>query len=171
MRNFFSIITDKLSKITYKNISILTKNIKDDNIIIKLISKFILPILILFVVYLFDEWEGRSIISFGDNRFDISIVSLFLGGFAGTYFVLMVSKYIQHVPVLSYLGRHSIVVLLTHLLYLFLFRNLLFQMGIRQDSISLNLYVFLAIMLLEIPSIKFCVKFLPYCFAQKDLWK
>lgn len=131
----------------------------------------VLSLLLLVGVFFYDEWEGRSIIIFGDNKFDIGVLSLILGGVSGTYFVLMVSKYIQHVPLVSYLGRYSIVVLLTHLLYLFLFRNLLFQMGVNQDSNVLNLFLFFSIMFLELPTIKFCVKFLPYCFAQKDIWK
>ena len=52
MRNFFSIITDKLSKTTYKSTFTVTKNINDDNIIINLISKFVLPILMLFGFYI-----------------------------------------------------------------------------------------------------------------------
>jgi len=128
-----------------------------------------LSLIVLVGVYLFDEWQGRSVIAFGNNEFDISIMSLYLGGFAGTYFVLMVSKYLQHVPGISYIGRYSIVVLLTHLLYMFVFRNALYQLGIPQEDIILNLFVFITIMLLEFPLIKFCIKYLPYCFAQKDL--
>ena len=37
------------------------------------------------------------------------------------------------------------------------------------SSTGLNLFVFIAIMLLELPTIKLCIKYLPYCFAQKDL--
>lgn len=123
-------------------------------------------------IYLYDEWGGAENISYGDNEFDISIVSLYLGGFAGTYFVLMVSKWLRYVPVVTYIGRYSIVVLLTHLLYLFAFRNVLYQLGIEQgDSVLLNGVVFVVIMLLDIPTIWFCVRYLPYCFAQKDLWK
>lgn len=130
-----------------------------------------LSLIVLICVYLIDEWNGKSTIAYGNNEFDINVVSLYLGGFAGTYFVLMVSKYLQHVPGVSYIGRYSIVVLLTHLLYLFVFRNVMYQLGIPQESIMLNLFVFIVIMLLELPTIKFCIKYLPYCFAQKDLWK
>lgn len=52
MRNFLSIITDRLLKTTYQNSRELTHiNIKDDNLVINLLSKFIFPILMLFGFY------------------------------------------------------------------------------------------------------------------------
>ena len=85
--------------------------------------------------------------------------------------MLMFSKYFGHLPIISYIGRYSIVVLLTHLLYLFIIRNLLYQAGINQsERVDTNIVVFAVIILLMLPTIKFCVRYLPYCFAQKDLW-
>lgn len=53
MKNFLSLIVDKLTKTAYQNkqISVYT-NIKDDDIIINLLSKFILPILMIFGFYI-----------------------------------------------------------------------------------------------------------------------
>lgn len=122
-------------------------------------------------IFVINEFQGTGSIAFGDNKFDISIFSLYLGGFAGTYTILMISKFFKGLTGLSYIGRYSIVVLLTHLLFLFIIRNILYQMGIPQNSIRLNILVFIFIMLLELPTICFCIRFLPYWFAQKDLWK
>ena len=71
----------------------------------------------------------------------------------------------------SYIGKYSIVVLITHQAYRFFIRNILYQMEIPQDSNFLNLFVFIILMLIELPTIKYGIKYLPVCFAQKDLWK
>ena len=130
---------------------------------------FVFLLFLLLVLYCFNEMQSTGIIIYGNNDYDISIFSLYLGGIAGTYCILILSKRLGHLPVLSYVGRYSIVVLLTHLLYLFLFRNILYQLGISQDSYWLNLLLFILIILLSIPTIKFCITYLPYWFAQKDL--
>lgn len=122
-------------------------------------------------VFAVDEAMGRGVIAFGDNHFDIPAASLYLGGMAGTWCVLMFSKRITHVPVISYLGRYSIVVLLTHLIYLFVLRNLLYQLHVPMESGWINFAVFLLIVLLSLPTVRLGTKYLPYCFAQKDLWK
>ena len=52
MKNFLSVITDKLFKVTYQNTFEITKvNLKDDSIIVNLLSKFILPVLMIFGFY------------------------------------------------------------------------------------------------------------------------
>ena len=131
----------------------------------------IVSLIVLISVYMYDKYQGESVIAFGENTFNITFMSLYLGGIFGTYFVLMVSKYFSYIPIISYIGRYSIVVLLTHLLFLFVIRNILYQLAIPQQGIWINLIVFVMIMLLSIPTIGFCIKYLPYWFAQKDLWK
>ena len=52
MKNFLSVITDRLLRTTYQNTQEITQiNLKDDTLIINLLSKFILPILMLFGFY------------------------------------------------------------------------------------------------------------------------
>jgi len=133
---------------------------------------FIVSSGVLFLVYFINEMRGTDVIGFARNEFNVHIILLYLGGSAGTLSVLMFSKYFGHLPIISYIGRYSIVVLLTHLLYLFVIRNLLYQVGIDQGArIDVNIAVFAVIILLMLPTIKFCVIKMPYCFAQKDLWK
>lgn len=127
-------------------------------------------LMLLFAVWL-DEIQGVHEIYYGSNEYEVNAFSLYSGGAFGMLFVLLISKRVNSLPVVSYVGRYSIVVLLTHLLYLFLFRNMLYQLGIQQENVWLNLLLSGVIILLEIPTISFCIKFLPYCFAQKDLWK
>ena len=127
-------------------------------------------LMLLFAVWL-DEIQGVHEIYYGSNEYEVNAFSLYAGGAFGMLFVLLISKRVNSLPVVSYVGRYSIVVLLTHLLYLFLFRNILYQLGIQQENVWLNLLLSGIIILLEIPTISFCIKILPYCFAQKDLWK
>lgn len=131
----------------------------------------IASLVVLLSVFGVDKWLERNVIEFGENIFDIPFLSLYIGGVSGTYFVLMVAKYFERLPLVSYIGRYSIVVLLTHLLFLFTIRNILYQLGLPQQGIALNLFVFILIMLLSVPTIHFCIKYLPYWFAQKDLIK
>ena len=52
MRNFLSSITDRLMKTTYQSQTMLTQvDIKDDSIVVNILSKFILPILMVFGFY------------------------------------------------------------------------------------------------------------------------
>lgn len=126
--------------------------------------------ILLLAVFIYDEWQGTGVIMFGENIYDISIASLYLGGAVGTYCVLMIAKFLKHLPIVSYIGRYSIVVLLTHLLYLFVIRNALYHFGVPQDEVGINMVVFVVIIVLSVPTIAFCIKYLPYWFAQKDLW-
>lgn len=131
----------------------------------------IVSLVVLVSVFVYDEWQGKNTIIYGENTYDISIFSLYIGGAFGTYFVLMIAKYLRHLPIISYIGRYSVVVLLTHLLYLFAIRNILYQLGVPQNGTLLNFFVFVLIMLFSVPTICLCIKYLPYWFAQKDLWK
>ena len=146
-------------------------NILFSNISRKDYNTWVGALLVLVGVYFFDEWQGTGIIAYGENMFDISIISLYIGGFCGTYCVIMISKFFKQIPGISYIGRYSIVVLLTHLIYLFIIRNIFYQLSIPQEDLLLNFLVFIVIMILEIPTIKICINHLPYFFAQEDLWK
>ncbi|MGN0282245.1 MAG: acyltransferase family protein, partial [Prevotella sp.] len=145
--------------------SILNDRTKPKHIIFALLSA-----VTLLLVYLYNIHHGKNIISYGDNIFDINIICLFLGGISGTYIIFIISKCVNSIPILSYIGRYSIVVLLTHLIFLFVIRNILYQLHINQSSILLNFWVFATIILVSIPTITICIKYLPYWFAQKNLF-
>ena len=133
---------------------------------------FVASLCVLLAVYYYNEYVGKSVIGFARNEYNIPLVSLYIGGIAGTMCVLLFSKFWRYLPVVSYVGRYSIVVLLTHLLYLFIIRNVLYQLSVNQDGrVDVNLLVFVVIIAVSLPTIKFCITYLPYWFAQKDLWK
>lgn len=146
--------------------SILHDGIKHNHIIIALLSTATI-----LLVFAYNTHFERHAISYGENTFDVNIICLFLGGISGSYLVFLISKCINKMPIISYIGRYSIVVLLTHLIYLFIIRNILYQLGINQNSIILNFFVFAFIILISLPTIKIGIKYFPYWFAQKDILK
>ena len=127
-------------------------------------------ILLLSIYYLIEKGDLPSI-NFFYNDYGVTLFSLYLGGITGTYCVLLLAKYLKHVPVISYIGRYSIIVLLTHQPFLFVIRNILYKLNISQEGVICNLSIFIVIIFISIPTIRFCIKYLPYFFAQKDLWK
>lgn len=125
--------------------------------------------LVLLVCIVYTAW-GQDI-TYVANHYEVHIVLLYAGGIVGSLFIIILSKVINHLPVFSYIGRYSIVVLITHQIQLFFIRNLFYQSGLPQENVVLNCMVFVIITLLSIPIIKFGIKYLPYLFAQKDLIK
>ncbi len=86
--------------------------------------------------------------------------------------LLMICKFINHIPYVSWLGRYSIIVLVTHYwmndviqrIFVKVSNNKLSDFSI--DVISLS--IVLTLMLLIIP---FCIKYLPHVTSQKDVIK
>lgn len=138
---------------------------------VKQFGLFLLSLTALLFSYYVMEHRHLVLISFLCNNYGVNIISLYLGGISGSYCILFIAKYLQHLPIISYIGRYSIVVLLTHQPLLFILRNTFFQLGISQESVMINLLIFSLIILLSIPIIRVCVQYLPYFYAQKDLWK
>ena len=155
----FGYIIKKYSTILYENINM------------KYILFVILSIFTLLSCHFYNISTNKHAIAFGSNIFEINIISLYLGGISGFYLIFFISKYLKKIHIISYIGRYSIVVLLTHLLYLFVIRNIFFQLGIDQTSIVLNFFIFVFIVLISVPTIKICIKYFPFWFAQKDIWK
>lgn len=99
----------------------------------------------------------------------LSIFQLYCGGVLGIAFVLLLSKRFVYLPFVSYIGRYSIILLVTHLplvWYMAFFLNKLglywFLTSILSTGIIVLSYLFI------IPLFK---RFLPYVIAQKDIIK
>lgn len=146
-------------------------NILYDKVSLKYIGWGIFSLFVLLGVYYINKAQSSSRILYVYNIFDVNMSSLYASGIAGAYIVLLVSKYFVYVPVISYIGRYSIIVLLTHQLYIAILNNMLSQLNVNQEAEIVNFGVFIIILILSLPTIKFCVKYLPYCFAQKDILK
>lgn len=89
-------------------------------------------------------------------------------GIMGTMSVLLLSKIIGTVPILTYLGRYSIIVLCTHV-YVIHFVNHFLR--ITQESDLRLLVVFVITVLVSLALIPLFKKYLAYFTAQKDVIK
>ena len=97
---------------------------------------------------------------------DLPVV--YLCGIAGTMMVLLVAKMIGRLPLISYWGRYSIMVLCSHNLFL----NVLCPLLKPYLSEGMLLFVsFVAAMLASHLMIPLMKRFLPHVTAQKDLIK
>ena len=97
----------------------------------------------------------------------LSILELYLGGITGVTFILSISKLIVRLPLVSYWGRYSIMVLVTHMPLVLHLSYYLQARGL--SSILCSLISTSAIMLSYLILIPFFKRFMPYVMAQKDL--
>ncbi len=147
---------------------------KTDFMIVKTSMKHcvLFSVSLLILCYMVYSMDVEDNIFYAVNRYtDVTFVRLFVGGFMGSVFIVLLSKFVNKIPIISYIGRYSIVILITHQFYLFLFRNLLYQLGIPQDSAWTSLFVFILLVSISLPTIKYGIRYLPYFFAQKELLK
>lgn len=102
---------------------------------------------------------------FGLNEYS-NYYSVYPCGIIGTLTVLVIAKRLNHLLLVSYLGRYSIIVLCTHMLVMKVFRHIM-RIIVLDESYTmwLNLILTILCMLIIIP---LCRKYLPYFTAQKD---
>ena len=124
-----------------------------------------LPILIIVCFAMTFIFGGRC--SYMHNIFWINPIAQYLCGITGTLFVIFSSKMIRDLPFISYWGRYSIMILVTHGLVLQIvvpiFRKA--HLSVPITTIILLVVVMFSYQLL-IPLMK---KYLPYVTAQKDV--
>lgn len=102
------------------------------------------------------------------NIFKESYISFYVSAMSGTLFVLLLSKLVKKVPMISLIGRYSIIVLSTHWIVLWALKKYLYFI----TNVWLQFTVFLVlIVLISIPLIKFFLKYFPKFVAQKNLIK
>lgn len=106
-------------------------------------------------------------IMFYTNEFESPIITTYLGGWCGTLAIILLAKALKYIPIISYFGRYSIIILLTHFPIRFYFVNFVLKMGLSVwNTIAIS---FLLLMLSYLIIIPICKKFLPYITAQKDI--
>lgn len=94
---------------------------------------------------------------------------MYSGGIMGTLFIIYVSKTIKDIPIISYCGRYSIMILVTHYPLIKLIKPIIERWNIPTwRTIFIIWLVLLFISLLIIPLFK---KYIPQFTAQKDIIK
>lgn len=106
-------------------------------------------------------------ISFHYNRYHGNFALDTVVAICSVMAVLYLCKAIKHIPVVSYCGRYSIILLCTHHLF---YRPLLLVFGNVIPEYSIYVSAVLTIVLCII-SIPICVRFIPHFCAQEELFK
>ncbi len=114
---------------------------------------------------------GKAGIYYVHNEYHVPFWALYGGALVGIYGILTLSKLLRHVPVISYLGRYSIVVLVTHYPIIYLFPRKWSVMLYHGFGGWCAFEELLLLVCVEVPVIALCTHYLPWIFAQKDLIK
>ena len=121
------------------------------------------------LVMVYNMYVGENY--FYSNTYSSPLPLLYISGFSGTLAVLLLSRVVKWLPVISYIGRYSIIVLCTHMTIVTLFVAALHFMPetVRQTD-ALHSLIFLA---LTVAGSMACCwllsRYLPWFTAQKDL--
>ena len=129
----------------------------------------------------FDKYIPLAIIVLGLYTFIFAVKVVFMSfefgngfflytcGISGTLMIILITKKLQKIPFISYIGRYSIIVLCTHMM-------VMHAVSIPIKKFFENVYgqaasVFLVVVACNIIIIPLCLRFLPYVTAQKDIIK
>lgn len=118
----------------------------------------------------------------GDNLFylniyDTPLALIYLSGLLGTLGVLLISRVIKQLPVISYIGRYSIIVLCTHMVVVkavIAFLNMLpfyRNEAFWQSNTVQSFTVLILALICSVMCCWFLHKYLPWFTAQRDLIK
>lgn len=108
-------------------------------------------------------------VSYTDNYFSISFPSVYICGVLGSVAVLIFSKRIIHVFIISYIGRYSIIVLIVHHPIVKLFNDFLFW---RTSWLyNYTFFKFSIVLLVSIGLVPIMKRYAPYVTAQRELIK
>ena len=113
-------------------------------------------------------WMAKGSFRWFLNMYEANAWITYTSALSGVFCVLSVSKILTRLPIVSYLGRYSIMLLVTHMPFMQRVMPLLFRLSLPQwwmTSLLGTLIVSLSYLLL-IPLMK---RYLPYVTAQKDL--
>lgn len=101
-----------------------------------------------------------------NSFYNTSYFTAHLCGILGTLMTLFLSKRIGAIPIVSYLGRYSIIILCTHILLIKAFICLFFS---NMSAAIAATLLFVILVVSELALIPIFRKYLPHVTAQKDL--
>lgn len=125
--------------------------------------------LIILVCFAFVLLFAGHHVSYKQNHFSgMAYYTIYLCGLMGTLGIMYCAKKLNRLPLVSYWGRYSIMILVTHRIVYQAVSPLAIVMtgGVNYGTVMVNLAITLLSYLLIIP---FMRKYLPYVTAQKDI--
>lgn len=111
---------------------------------------------------------SRHIVYYKNEFYNTSFFTAHICGIIGTMMVLMIAKRLGQLPIISFYGRYSIVILCTHYPLYILLDNYILS-SIATTGWTKSLIAILSILICELLIIPICIRYLPYVTAQKDL--
>lgn len=129
-------------------------------------DKWLIPLAVLCFLFTYCLTDGKA--EYFINMYQVSAPVLYVSAFSGVLGILFLSKSLIRLPFVSYVGRYSIMILVTHAPFMQRVMPLLFRLNLPYwwiTSVSATVIVSLSYILL-IPLMK---RFLPYVTAQKDV--
>lgn len=115
------------------------------------------------IVSLAGWYEGWGDTCHFMNEYYIPVVPMYITGIVGSMMVLQMASVVGRIPGISYIGRYSIVVLVTHL-------PLIKYIGMMMpEDVVWRIALFAVVLVAEIPVIYVCIRYFPVLFAQKEL--
>lgn len=125
----------------------------------------LISFIILFAnTYFYGTWY------YNNNLIILDILHWVIGGISGSFCMLLIAKYFNHLPLISFIGRYTIVVLCTHLLVIRVIYHI-WPLLPTIPIVAKLLIELIVVLLISVPIIRFCIRYMPYSFAQKDLIK
>lgn len=128
---------------------------------------FLIVIIGYLVTFIISTRSEKTYMSFHYNHMFGNILLNYIGSFTCVVSVLMLCKMIKHLPIVSFCGRYSIILLcLHHLVY----RPVKLCLGhFFSDSDYIAIITATITVVVCIAFIPFCIKYIPMFTAQKDI--
>lgn len=126
-----------------------------------------LSCVILLVIFVFFAGNGNPV--YARNEYNMTIVQLYISGLGGGLLILILCKQLVKIPLISYLGKHSLIILLTHRPLIEIFLKPIARFHFPDEiTVMLVLMIMAFSYLIIIPIMQ---NFFPYVVARKDLLK
>ncbi len=112
---------------------------------------------------------SNSTVSYVENKFQLPFWNTYACGLSGALAILLLSKAIGKIPLVSYFGRYSIMILVTHGWVQWAIIKILREFHVHWTKGFSLAFVFVVTMLLYLGIIPFMRRFMPHVTAQKDV--
>lgn len=132
-------------------------------------KSLLLGMILIITSYIIYYTFGHPHIIIGQTFFQGNFILCYLNSMTMVMGVLLLCKVIKWLPVVSYFGRYSIVVLCVHMLIIFYFTAIFEKCS--GHEVATNWERVIIVMMMCWFSIPVCKKWLPYFVAQKSLFK
>lgn len=136
-----------------------------------IVRDIVVSVLLFVLLYLIVKRNGRGTISYILNVYHVQFLAMYVGGVIGIFAVLLTARLIKRLPLISYIGRYSIIVLVFHYPLLALIPRQLFHTMWYSAGWWAVVGLYIADLLLCIPAIYIGRHYLPYITAQKNVFE